>query len=295
VDLIVETQVHGVPSGAYAARKAGIPLVLDDCSPPQEEETLLKVFGSGESRRFLGQAGTAKTLLVSSRALARRLELEGVPPGKLGVVPNGVDVSPPSPEFRGIARRELGLADRCVIAFAGSFQPWHRLDLLVGAVADLAASAPVHLLLIGDGAESGNVLERVTRRGIQDRTTFTGMVPLPRLRRILGAADIGVLPGSNDYGQPMKLLEYGAAGLPAVAPDLAPVREVLEHRTTGLLFRPDDAEALREVLAVLVSQSKLRADLGEGGLRSAMDRTWHESARTMADFLDHAFRPGEKP
>lgn len=295
VDLIVETQVHGMPSGAYAARRAGIPLVLDDCSPPQEEEALLGGFGSGEIRRFLGQAGAAKILLVSSQALARRLEFEGIPHGKLGVVPNGVDVPHATPGARENAREELGVMGQCVVAYAGSFQPWHRLDLLVRAVADLGAKAPIHLLLMGDGAERETVLEETSRLGIQDRTTFTGMVPLSRLRLILRAADVGVLPGSNDYGQPMKLLEYGAAGLPAVAPDLAPVREVLEHRTTGLLFRPDDADALREVLGALVRAPKLRTELGEAALRSAMDRSWQESARIMAEFLDYASRPGEEP
>ena len=45
--------------------------------------------------------------------------------------------------------------------------------------------------------------------------------------------DYAVLPNSNEYGSPMKLFELMAMGVAVVAPDYAPVAEVINDGTRG--------------------------------------------------------------
>jgi glycosyltransferase involved in cell wall biosynthesis len=109
-----------------------------------------------------------------------------------------------------------------------------------------------------------------------------GAVSSSEVPGLLSAFDVGVLPGSHDYGHPMKLVEYAAAGLASVAPDLASAREVLQHGVTGLLFPPGDVNALAATLARLATDEVLRQRLGAHARRQlAVGASWMDRARAL--------------
>lgn len=281
-DLIVETQVHFAGSGALAARLSGLPLLLDDCSPLSEAVAL----GAGLPRlaagAFRGQVERATWITVSSEALRTRLASDGVCLDKLHVVPNGVDLAAYDRTDREAVRRQLGLTGRRVIGFVGSFQPWHRVELLLEAVAPLVDRHPVHLLMIGDGSERARAMDTARALGLGPHMTAVGAVRPSEVPALVAACDVGALPASNDYGHPMKLLEYAAAGLPAVAPDLPPVRELVRDGITGLLFPPGNALALSQALARLVSHESLRRRLGARARAEVADSaSWRARARLL--------------
>jgi len=282
--MIIETQVAFSPSGAIAAARTGLPLVLDDCSPSEEESFL----GAGLpklARRVLErQARNATRLIVVSRALRQLLVREGIPQQKLHVVPNGIDAAFAGSVDRRESRRRLELGDACVVGFVGSFQPWHRVDLLVHAFAELWTRHPIRLLLVGDGPGLAPSLSLTRKLGLTDHVLSLGSVPSSRVPELIAAFDIGVLPGTNDYGNPMKLLEYAAGGVTSVAPDVEPVREALELGAVGLLFPPEDLHGLTRVLAALAGNASLRRALGERAQRQVVRRsTWKIRARGILD------------
>jgi glycosyltransferase involved in cell wall biosynthesis len=284
-DAIVETEVHFSPSGGIAARRTGLPLLLDDRSPASEERAL----GGGLvwlARRILvGQARRAVAVVVPADTQKQRLIAEGVAPEKIRVVPNGIDVDAAAGPGEPL-RRSLGLEDRCVLGYVGSFQHWHRVDLLVDAAARLAARHPMHLLLVGDGPARRAVIERAARAGIGHCLTAPGSVEPAAVPRWVRAFDLGVLPGSNDYGHPMKLLDYAAAGIPFVAPDLPPVREAIGAAPPGVLFAAGDVEALAGALERLIVDPARRAELGRQ-LAAAMlpGASWRDRARALLEPL----------
>jgi glycosyltransferase involved in cell wall biosynthesis len=234
------------------------------------------------ARVFRRQVECAKWITVSSEALGARLASDGVCLDKLQVVPNGVDLAAYDRTDREAVRQELGLTGRCVIGFVGSFQPWHRVELLLEAVAPLVDRHPVRLLLVGDGSERPRVIAAARALGLGPHLTDVGAVDPSKLPALVSACDVGALPASNDYGQPMKLLEYAAAGLPTVAPDLAPVREVVRDGVTGLLFPPGNAPALSRALARLVGDESLRQRLGARARgEMAESASWRERARLL--------------
>jgi glycosyltransferase involved in cell wall biosynthesis len=280
-DLIVETQVAYTLSGSLASRLTGTPLVLDDCSPGSEEHQ----FGTGLpalAQVVMGlQARAARSVVAVSPTITEMLAAEGIPRQKIACVPNGIAAEAfTRAAHRG--RRPPELEGICVVGFIGSFQPWHRVDLLIDAVAALPAACRIQVVLAGDGPGLAAVLDRAVKSGIRDRVAAVGAVPANEVPALLSAWDVGVMPHSNPYGDPMKLREYAAAGLPSIAPDLAPIRDVVEDGVTGLLFRPGDLDALARSLAGLAADEPFRRRLGDEARRRAFaSGSWTERARSL--------------
>jgi glycosyltransferase involved in cell wall biosynthesis len=291
-DVIIETQVHLCDSGATAARACGVPLLLDDCSPASEEQALASGEGLGNLARFmfLKQARAAGALTVSSFALQSRLVGEGVPRDKISVIANGVDPACYGANHREVTRDELGLGSEPTLVFVGSFQPWHHVELLVESLARLMPTP--RLLLAGDGPGLAPALARARSLGVCDRIVTLGRLQQTRIPPVLAAGDIGVLPESNEYGQPMKLLEYAAAGLAIVAPDLPPVRAIIDDGVTGLLFPPGDVAGLTRAIDRLLRDSATRTGLGvQARRRIAGTAGWAERGRELAGAAARILRP----
>ena len=280
-DLLIETQVHGSDSGARAAAATGLPLILDDCSPASEEAELGAALLALIRRLFRRQLRAARIVAVSSSVLAQRVVADGADPARVRVVPNGVAADAFAPADRAAARERFGLGTDIGIVFVGSFQPWHRVDMLVDAVAQLRERYPVRLLLTGAGPALAPAVDRARSRGIAAVVSVVSARTADEFHTLLAACDIGALAGSNDYGQPMKLLDYAAAGLPAVAPDLPPVREVVDPGVTGLLFPPGDGAALQLQLVKLVTDPALRGRLGSTARERVAGVTWDARAREL--------------
>ena len=280
-DLIIETQVAYSASAALASRLTGIPFVLDDCSPTLEETALGAGLPALARTALRRQAGAARSVVAVSPAVAAMLVAEGVPRRKIACVPNGIDVDAFA-AANGSRQSDSAPEGRCVIAFVGSFQPWHRADMLIEAVAALTDVAQLHVVLAGDGPGLRIALQSVAERRLLDHVTAVGAISPEAVPHLLAGCDIGVVPHSNEYGDPMKLREYAAAGLPAVAPDLAPIREVIVHEATGLLFPPGNAHALGRALARLAADPAERRRLGtEARRRVLATGSWTERARAL--------------
>jgi glycosyltransferase involved in cell wall biosynthesis len=286
-DAIVETQVGFAFSGAIAAERTGLPLILDDCSPSSEEESL----GAGMpwlARLALRrQARIASVIVATSKEIQEGLAREGLPMEKVRLVHNGVDLQAYAGLNREKLRLRMELKGRCIIGFAGSFQPWHAADILIDALDVLRSDPSWFLLLVGDGPHLNPALRELNRLGLGARFISTGSVPPEAVPGLISCFDIGVLPGSNDYGHPMKLLEYAAAGAAIVAPDLPPVRRIVQHFKTGLLFKRGDAEGLAGALRILIGSPELRRRLtGEAQRSIENSDDWSSLSHSLAAAIE---------
>jgi len=84
--------------------------------------------------------------------------------------------------------------------------------------------------------------------------------------------DIGVCPESagplnHDMTVSNKMFDFLAAGLAVVSSDLAGLRRVIEESAAGLLFAPDDADALAAQIKVLYDDRELLARLSGNASR----------------------------
>src|SRR5262249_34635663 len=144
------------------------------------------------------------------------------------------------------------------LGFTGFYRDWHRLDLVLAALA-APELARARLVLVGEGPARAE-LERVAAElGVAARGTFAGPRPHDEGAAVLPAFDVALVPAINAYASPLKLFEYMAAGLAVVAPDQPNLREVLVDGAHALLVPAVDAVALRAALVRLAGDAELRA------------------------------------
>ncbi len=132
---------------------------------------------------------------------------------------------------------------------------------------------------------------------IDDRVTFTGLVPPRSVPELLARADILALPNpasaiSTLYTSPLKLFEYLAAGRPIVASDLPSMREVLRNDVNGLLVTPGDPDALASALRRLIGDPALRERLARTASDSAAEYTWDRRAERLEALFHDLTRAG---
>lgn len=231
----------------------------------------------------------ADLIFVVSRVQQENLIAAGVTAARIVVNPNGVDGEAFRPGAgAGEVRVELGLEDKLVIGFTGTFGPWHGAPVLAEAATRVSDSR-CHFLFIGDGDERPATESVIARAGKKARATFTGRVNHTRIACYLDACDILVSPhvpaadGSEFFGSPTKLFEYMAMARPIIASRLGQIASVITDGENGLLVEPNDAAALAQAIERLAADAALRSRLGAAARQTVISQyTWqHNAARVF--------------
>jgi len=299
-DVLLETQVAFSSTGAVVSERTGVPLVVDDVSPVTEDEQTYDV-----RLRRLARARRARTLraaslvVVTSGRLREEMVAEGIAEDRTAVLANAVPAQALVPDpAAATLRASLGFQEHDVVAaYVGSFQPFHKVQLLVRALADEAMPSQVRVLAVGDGDERSQAQALAGRLGVADRMVFTGRVPSDDVSRYMQAADLTVLPATADYTNPMKLYDYLAAGRPVVAPRQRAVQDIVGEGPVEY-FEVDSVRGLVGALARLAEDSRERDRLGRAALEVASTHTWLERATALAALVDPLLerpRPGGRP
>jgi glycosyltransferase involved in cell wall biosynthesis len=181
------------------------------------------------------------------------VEHEGVPTGKLHVIPNAAHPVTFTQAELAAARAELDPSDHAeLIVMAAMLRPEKAQDVLIRAVAELApARQHLQLLLLGGGTPqrprgTQDDLEVLAATlGIADRVRFLGR--REDVARVVAAADVAVL-ASRRENLPLAVLEYMEAGTPIVATDVGGVRELVTDGVHALVVPPDDPSALAHAI-----------------------------------------------
>jgi glycosyltransferase involved in cell wall biosynthesis len=197
-----------------------------------------------------------------------------------------IDKFSPTPEQRAAARAKWKLDGSVVCGYLGAFVPWHAIDQFVYKIADrLKANPQLKLLLVGDGATFPTVQEFVQKHGLQDQVVMTGRVSHDEVPGLLAAMDMAVLPSAGDYTSPVKLFEFMACGIPPVAPDFVPIREVLKEDETGWMFKAGDLEsAVQMVLRRSQDSDNLRRVGQAARAYIARERQWRHNILQLVAF-----------
>jgi glycosyltransferase involved in cell wall biosynthesis len=278
-ELIYERYAPFGVAGSLVARRLGIPHVLEVNAPLAWEGERYRRQALAEAAQTLEGAAFATTsrIVAVSTELKAILVSQGVSPGKIDVVPNGVDVELFDPS--GDAWTEAG-SGQIVVGFVGSLKPWHGIKLLVESFRSAAAARPdLHLLVVGDGPEARHVDALAAE--LVGRVTRVAGVPhaeVPRYLRGMAVAVAPYMPLERFYYSPLKVLEYMAAGRAVVASGLGQVTALLCHEETALLVPPGDAGALTEALLRLADDPDLRGRLGAAARREAGRHGWESRA-----------------
>jgi glycosyltransferase involved in cell wall biosynthesis len=181
--------------------------------------------------------------------------VERVPPDRIHVIHNGVDVStitPPTARSRGwhvvhVARLNA-VKDQTTLLHAARLvldhEPGFRLDI------------------IGDGERRDELEQLSTDLGLRDAVRFHGLQE--DVRPFLAGVDAFVLSSVSE-GIALTLLEAMAAALPVVATDVGGNREVVIPGETGFLVPARDPVALARALITLLGDPERAHRFGAAG------------------------------
>lgn len=175
---------------------------------------------------------------------------------KSSVIYNGVDISRFTPSRVGVAeqRARYGIGENTfVIGCVGRLAREKNQLPLIDALAELrAASADVHLMLVGDGPMRGSLVSRAAERGVDNAVTFTGA--MSDVRAALKLFDVFVLPSLSETFS-NAALEAMAMQVPVILTRTGGAGEMIGEGREGYVL---DVEELPRRLPGLLNQ--LRTD-----------------------------------
>lgn len=271
------------PDGVAAARLArelGVPFTIT------ARGTDINVIASDEvvERRIAAIAPHATGLFAVSRDLADSFSFRaGLPPERVQVVRNGVDLERFRPGDAASARRTLGLpADGRLLLGVGRLVPGK--GFAVAARALVALPGDVRLVLVGDGPQ-----RRAIAAAGAGRVVFLGARSPDEVAEACRACDVLVLPSERE-GWPNVVTEALASGLPVVATRVGGVAEIYDSEapeapgvcSLGGLVAPLDPGGFARVLANVLADPPDRAAIR----RFAERYGWREPV----EFLSEVYR-----
>jgi glycosyltransferase involved in cell wall biosynthesis len=237
-----------------------------------------RIFLRAMMPRFLRQAD--RIIAVSENTRREALRSYDLDPGKIEVIPEGVDdrFRPDvDPEVVMGARRRYALPQRFVLSI-GTIEPRKNLTTLLEAYVTARERHPDVGLVIagGKGWMYQPFFERLRALGLEGAAVLTGYVPDEDVPALLNAAEVFAFPSEFEgFGLPP--LEAMACGVPVVSSNAASLPEVVGD--AGIQLPPRDVRAWAQALDSLLGDPAARADLRASGLARARGFGWSTAAR----------------
>jgi glycogen(starch) synthase len=188
-----------------------------------------------------------------------------LPPGKVNLVPNGVDLALwETPATKAVVREPFVLA-------WGRVQYEKGFQVLARAIGELRTRVPgIRCIIAGRGSYLAELQTQIDMESLGDVVQLAGFMPDHELHAQLHRAGCAVIPSLYEpFG--IVALESMAAGAPTVVARTGGLAEIVEGTGAGLLFEPGNhhdladriEDALTDAPAVELMQKKAAALLAD--------------------------------
>jgi glycosyltransferase involved in cell wall biosynthesis len=215
----------------------------------------------------------AKILTVSEFTRAQIIEWSGVSAEKVLNVGCGVDSAyHPDGDSYGLPFPYL----LCV-----SNRKRHKNEFrLVEAFAQARIDAKIRLVFTGDPAPA--IAEYIDRNHVTARVHFVGTIPEEKLPSLYRSAEALIFPSLYE-GFALPVLEAMASGTPVVTANVTAMPETAGD--AALLVDPNSVEQIARAIEQIVSDTSLRQQLRNEGLKRATGFSWPRTATRVSELL----------
>jgi glycosyltransferase involved in cell wall biosynthesis len=228
----------------------------------------------------------AHIIAVSEFTKQRIVDRFCVRPGKVTVVPNGIDkrFSPRSSEEIVRSRAELGIPEGKYLLFVGSLEPRKNIGGLLQAWRHAAGKLSADTWLVVAGAKGRKqVFADAVPGTLPERVHLTGYVSEENLPALYSGALALVYPSLYEgFGLPP--LEAMACGAPVVTSNTTSLPEVTGD--AAILVAPTDPEQMGAAMVRIAGDPGLRGEMSLRGLAKASGYSWDVSARSTLKVLE---------
>ncbi|OLP16084.1 glycosyl transferase family 1 [Leptolyngbya sp. 'hensonii'] len=257
----------------------------------------------------------ADLIITPSRVTRAYLEGRGVAPGKIRVIPNGVDLEIFQYQAPLISRslemdlicasqihdsqihdsqiHDSQIRDKSRIygvLYFGTLAGWQGVGLAVEALGLFCRDFPGDLTIVGPSRPSqvAGLRQLAQKLDLTDRVQILGPMTQAELVGQMHQAAAIVAPlTANDRNQgqgccPLKILEAMASGTPVIATDLPVVRELGRDGEHFLLVKPGSAKGIKDAMVQLQTEPDLGSRLSQAARqRIEHHYTWQQAGAAL--------------
>jgi glycosyltransferase involved in cell wall biosynthesis len=246
---IIHTSLFGaVIFGTIAAKLAGVKYVITTIHG-LESYNVIKKFLSIIIFRI-----NNKVIAISKALKKHLLSYYKVNNKKIKLIYNGINVD----EFI-YKNRNYNKKERIRVGFVGRLEKVKGPDYLLQALKHLKNENFI-CYIAGEGSLKKYLLEVVEKLNLKNKVKFIGWQK--DVSSFLKKIDIFVLSSRNE-GLGLAILEAGLSGLPVVASRVGGIKDIIDDKKNGLLFRKGDVNNLTKKINYLIENNKERERLGK--------------------------------
>jgi glycosyltransferase involved in cell wall biosynthesis len=227
----------------------------------------------------------ADRIVALTNAFKTNLAARGIEPGKIEIVTNGVDTQFFKPQAKDPELvAHYGLEGKFVAGYIGTHGLAHGLSTVLAAAAHMRKQPggdDYRFLLLGDGAMKSALISEANDLRLEN-VVFVDSVPKFEVARHWALLDASIVHLRKnaifDTVLPSKLFESMGMGVPVLLGVDGESAELVERERIGLVFEPENAEALCGALTRLAQSHDLREQFRSNCLAAAA----HYDRRTLA-------------
>lgn len=261
-----------------------------------KNKTVIRAFEALE--KFANR--TAAKISVIADGFVENLLGKGVPPEKIELIPNWVDVNfiRPLPKENNPFRAAHQLNGKFVVLYSGNIALTQDLRNVIKAAALLRHIPKIVFAIVGEKQALERVEYYCQLEGA-DNVKLLPFQPREQLPEMLAAADVGLVTQKSNviaFNLPSKIPVLLASGRPIIAavPDTGTAAKAVQQSGGGLVVTPEDPKALASAIEGLYNNPDKAEMLGRQGRQYAIEHYSFEQAlnryETLFASLKHSSR-----
>lgn len=290
-DLIFSHE-EGALFGVILSKISGIPHIYDmHSSLPQQLENFDFSRSKLLKRVFLGMERfilkNSSAIIVICLDLLKQVEQEGYA-DKAILLENFIDFDTRefSAEEIRQKRKEFASEDKKIVLYAGNFQPYQGIPLLLEAASQIIDDRVVFVLVGESPAAVERERDKAQELGIAGKVFFTGQVSPSQMPLFISLADVLVSPRLSGTNTPLKIYSFLKSGKPVVATNLWTHTQVLSDQIS-VLVEPD-AECMAEGISFALFDQRAQERANFAKEKADRDYTYSRYKERTNQVLDKA-------
>lgn len=251
-----------------------------ECMPIIPGETNLNLPMRMRQDFFAFQFEEVDAFISPSQYLASAYIKAGIPPKKIHVIWNGIDVK----RFSSIKKTPDPFGN-IRFSFIGNFGRHKGIDVLLDALQYIDKKKKFIINLIGSGDLVEQYKNEVLKKGLSDRVKFWGRIR--NIEEAYAKTDVFILPSIWPENQPVTITEAMAAGIPVIASHSGGIPELVVDKKTGFLFEPGNASDLANKMMDCMKDPGLIKQFGDVAYERIKENTLQNQIIKILDVYFH--------
>jgi glycosyltransferase involved in cell wall biosynthesis len=152
----------------------------------------------------------------------------------------------------------------------GRLAPEKGFDVALSAFAKVCARVPrATLTIAGSGSEKERLQQQITDCSLGDRVALLNEVRPDEVFGLIDNATAVIVPSRREAFS-LVAIEAALMNRPVIGTWVGGLPEVVIHKKTGLLVKPEDSDALAESICFLLDHPDRAIQMGQAGRRRAI-------------------------